>query len=272
MNFGFSTYFFTRDHISNVLDRIAASGIKTIEISHELPHSLSMDRDFFEKLEGLRTKGFQFSMHAPFFEINLGSFMDDVRKISSDRIRLALDVACELQCDPVVVHPGYTFLMGKAKDVENQARRNFLEDLEDLCDYARDRGLRIALENVHMPVFFFHDLPEFNLIRSLIPDLGIALDVGHAFITKCARGEKDPEGAMIEDIQRVGIEHISHVHLHNNMGAKDDHLFLEGRMDMRRVLGALKHEGYEGKVIIESYDMEERGIDPVLAKLRDITP
>lgn len=272
MNFGFSTYFFTRKHISGVVDEIIASGLKTIEISHELPHAPNLDRDFRAKIVELAAEGFQFSMHAPFFELNLGSFIDEVRKVSLDRIKHAFDMARDLQCDPVVVHPGYNFLAGRVKGIEDRAKEHFVETLQELSQYARDRGLRIALENVFMPVFFFYELSGFKVLSNTMPDLGITLDIGHAYVTKCMKGVDDPEGAIVEDIQRVGIEHIFHVHLHNNMGKKDDHSFLEGRIDMKRILKALVAEGYSGKVIIESYDMEERGMDAVLSKLHEIAP
>jgi sugar phosphate isomerase/epimerase len=181
MNFGFSTYFFTKKHISGVVDEIIASGVKTIEISHEIPHALNLNRDFCAKMVELRARGFQFSMHAPFFEINLGSFIDEVRRISVDRIKHSFDMAWELQCDPVVVHPGYNFLSGKVRDIEDRAREHFVEDLQELSRYARDRGLRIALENVFMPVFFFYELPGFKVLSDAIPDLGITLDIGHAY-------------------------------------------------------------------------------------------
>jgi sugar phosphate isomerase/epimerase len=272
MNFGFSTYFFTRKHISGVVDEIIASGLKTIEISHEIPHAPNLDLDFYTKMAELRAKGFQFSVHAPFFEINLGSFIDEVRRISVDRIKRSLDMARDLQCDPVVVHPGYNFLTGRVKDIEERARGHFVESLQELSRYARDRGLRIALENVFMPVFFFYELAGFKVLSDIMPDLGITLDIGHAYVTKCTKGVDDPEGAIVEDIKKVGIEHIFHVHLHNNMGKKDDHTFFEGRIDMKRILKTLAAEGYSGKVIIESYDMEERGMDAVLSKLHEITP
>lgn len=272
MNFGFSTYFFVRKKISDVIDDIVASGIRTIEVSFEIPHALDMDGNFLSKINPLKLAGIEFSMHAPFYEINLGSFFADHRHYAIKRLKSALDMACSIGCNPVVVHPGYTMLAGKARDIEDLTRANFIEDLREISGYARERGLKIALENVHVPFFFFYELNQFKKLHKSVPDIGITLDIGHAFIAKRTQGEKDPEGSIIQDIREVGIEHLFHVHLHNNRGVKDDHLFPEGHIDLKRILQALNEMGYNGKVIIESYEIEERGIDAVLQKLEEISP
>lgn len=272
MQFGFSTYFFVKQPLHGVLDAIVTSGLTTVEISCEIPHGLNMDREFRRRVANLKGRGYTFSVHAPFFELNLGSFFDGIRSLSKERIRYALDLAGELGCDPVVVHPGYSFLINKVKFVEEQTRNRFIEDLGELSEYGATMGVRIALENVFMPFFFFYDLPDFLELKKALPLVGITLDTGHAYVGKCMRHDPDPEGAIIEDIKRIGIEHFFHVHLHNNLGARDDHLFLEGAMDMGRILRALSDLGYKGKVIIESYDMEEQGIPAVLRKLESLTP
>ena len=214
----------------------------------------------------------EFSLHAPFFEINLGSFFEDIRQISKVKIKHAIDVALAIGCDPVVVHPGYTFLTDKVKDIERMTKERFIEDLVEICAYARERGLRIALENVHMPVFFFYEFGQFRELHNIIPDLGITFDLGHAYVTQCSKGAKDPDGAIVKELQGMDIGHIFHVHLHNNRGVRDDHTFFSGKIDMRRILKTLYEKQYTGKVIVESYDVEEHGIKAVLKKLETIIP
>jgi sugar phosphate isomerase/epimerase len=272
MNFGFSTYFFVKDHILGVLDRIASAGVRTIEISDELPHALNIDGRVVDKIEKLRRSGVEFSLHAPFFEINLGSFFEDIREISKGRIMEAVDLAARLGCDPVVVHPGYNFLRRKVREVEERAKENFLSDLKEITEYAGKKHLRVALENLYMPFFFFYDLDNFQELRKRIPTLGIALDLGHAYMTKRAKGEKDPEGAIIADLQQMGQGWLYHVHLHNNNGTRDDHTILKGNMDVKRILTALHAVGYSGKVIVESSDPEDHGVEAVLEALRQMSP
>jgi sugar phosphate isomerase/epimerase len=271
-NFGISTYFYVKTDIDQVVDDVVSSGFKTIEISYEIPLVRDMGSKFKSRVKALRGMGMEFSMHAPFLELNLGSFFQDNRVRTMGKLKSALDMAHEIGCDPIVVHPGYTPLAGRKKDVEDLTRGYFVEDLSELTGYARDRGLRIALENVYMPIFFFRELGEFRELQQKVPLIGITLDLGHAYMTKLSRGEVDPEGAIIRDIEATGVEQIFHVHVHNNWGVRDDHLLLNGDMDLKRILHALYALRYDGKVIIESYDVEEMGMPAVLEKLKEICP
>ncbi len=267
MKFGFSTYFFVKSNPLDVIKEGVARGIRVFELSQEIPHVLKMDEDFLLNIETLRKEGIDFSMHAPFFEINLGSFFEEIRVISKAKIKRALDVAGRTGASPVVVHPGYTFYIDKVKEIEKQTRENFIEDLREIALYAEEKGVKIALENVHMPYFFFYELNEFGKLYEAVPRIGMALDVGHAFIVKCAKGVVSPEDAILSDLEHIGIEHLFHVHLHNNLGTKDDHTFLQGYIDLKKIVRGLERLGYEGKIIIESYDMEEHGMAQVVEKI-----
>lgn len=271
MQFGFSTYFNMQKPIGQIVDELVEKGVRTIELSYELPHVLTMDEPFIVQANGLRESGVVFSMHGPFFEINLGSYIEEIRTISKERHKQAIVLAAKIGCDPLVVHPGYSFLTKRVKKLEDRLRINFIEDLREITAYAHQHGVRIALENVHMPYFFFCDLKEFPELRELAPGIGMALDLGHAYITKRTNGSKDPEGEILEDVRTIGIEKIFHVHLHNNSGERDDHQFLEGDMDMKRLVDGLKRLGYGGKVIVESFEMEQYGLEPLLERLRAIS-
>jgi sugar phosphate isomerase/epimerase len=209
-------------------------------------------------------------MHAPFFEINLGSYFEDIRLISKEKIKKAIDLAGAIGVNPVVIHPGYTFLVDKVRDVEERTRENFMNDLHEIYLYAKGKGVSIALENVYMPYFFFYDLYQFTKLHEAVPGIGMCLDVGHAFITKCTQGIKNPEDAILTDLGRIGIEHLFHVHLHNNLGVKDDHTFLQGNINLKRIVRGLDGLGYKGKIIIESYDMEEYGAAPVIERIEEL--
>lgn len=268
MKFGFSTFFFIQKSINEVIDDIISSGVRTIELSLETPHVQKMDKDFVEQMAALAGDGLDFSIHAPFFEVNLGSHQPEIRQFSRNRVKMAIDMAYAIGANPVVLHPGYTFWMGKIKDVAEKSWKFFIKDMRAILSYARKKGVSLALESIPMHLFFFYDLPEFKELKDVFPDLGMTLDTGHAFLTKIAKKEKKPEEAIISDLKYLGINNITHVHLHNNKGKRDDHLFPDGDMDIKRMLNFLREEGYSGKVIIESYEMEKNGIPSVLEKLR----
>jgi len=272
MKFGFSTYFFTKKSVRETMEEALSRGIRVFELSQEIPQVLEMDEAFICELQALRKDGVEFSAHAPFFEINLGSFFEDVRSISKRKVMDGIEAAARIGAGPVVVHPGYTFLIGKVRRIEEKTRDNFIEDLREVSDLAARYGLKVALENVHMPYFFFYSLDDFIAIREAVPGIGIGLDVGHAYVTLRAKGSPDPEGEMLAGLERIGVEHLFHVHLHNNAGLKDDHMFLQGHMDLRRIVQGLDRLGYKEKVIVESYDMEQFGMDAVMEKLKDLMP
>ena len=268
MNFGFSTFFFLQKPVNEVVDEIIAHGVRTIELSLEIPRAPAIDDDLVKRMAELSSEGVDFSIHAPFFEVNFGSCQKEIRQFSRKKAKSAIDIAYELGANPVVMHPGYTFWMDKIKGVAEESWNFFIKDMRWLLSYAGKRGIVVALESIPMPFFFFYDLLEFKRLREALPGLGMTLDVGHAYVTKAAKKTNDPQGAIIEDLRELGVGSVTHVHLHNNKGKRDEHLFPDGNIDIAGILRFLKEEGYTGKVIIESYEMERNGIPSVLEKLK----
>jgi sugar phosphate isomerase/epimerase len=272
MNFGFSTFFFIQRPIQDAIDHIVSHGVKTIELSLETPYTWSMDDGFVKKLVAFREEGVDFSIHAPFFEMNLGSFQKEIRRFSKERARAALDLAYRIGANPVVMHPGYNFWIGKTEDGVMRSWEYFVKDMKGLITYGRKRNITIALESIPMHFFLFHDLPEFKTLEEAMPGLGMTLDIGHAYVTKIAKKVEYPEEAIIDDLKRLGPGKVTHVHLHNNRGKRDDHLITEGKIDLKRILAHLDREGYTGKVIVESHEMERNGIPSVLRFLDTLSP
>ncbi|NLT21455.1 MAG: sugar phosphate isomerase/epimerase [Syntrophorhabdus sp.] len=271
MHFGVSTYFLTNDGLDGVIDSILAAGIGVVELSYEPPHLFSLDGALTDRVRRLAGDGVGFSMHGPFLEMNLGSYVDEIRRVSRERMLAALRLSARLGADPVVVHPGYSFFR-KLKDYDRELKVRFIEDLCTVQEEARSLGVRVALENIFMSYFYFQELDEFAAINEAVPGIGVTLDIGHAYISKCMAKHPDPEGAIIDDVHRMGLKNLFHVHLHNNSGSRDDHDFVEGSIDMARVLKGLSDLGYDGKVVIETLDIERLGFPAVLQKLQQIAP
>lgn len=271
MEFGFSTFFFVKKSLVEAIEGVIDLGMSVVEITHDLPHIDDMRGDFFDRLQLYQAKGISFSLHGPLFEVNIGSVFKELRHLSIERYQKAIDMASKTGIGPVVVHPGYSLLMEKSDHVVSKARNNFIEDMKRLTDYADNRNVILALENIHMPYFFFYDLDEFTDIHREVGNIGITLDIGHAYITKLQKNIDDPEGSIIDDIRRTGVDHIRHVHLHNNAGQKDDHFLISGSIDLNRILGCLREMRYPGKIIIESYDMAQYGIEEIKRKIDTLT-
>jgi sugar phosphate isomerase/epimerase len=271
MQFGLSTFFFPNEPVLAVIEKIVHQGIGVIECTYDLPQVDEMDGPFLAAVKKLQHSGVSFSLHGPLFEVNIGSLFPELRTFSKDRYRKAIDFAGEWGFDPVVVHPGYSLLTDRAKAISEKARIGFLHDLLDLQEYAQARSVRLALENIYMPYFFFYDLSEFGNLTQAIPGLGMTLDVGHAYLTKIQKGEKDPEGSILQNLAAIGSSSLFHVHLHNNLGMKDDHLLDQGRIDLPRIVRGLKDLGYKGKVILETYATGEHDLGQFTDSLKGIS-
>ncbi|HPU29946.1 MAG TPA: sugar phosphate isomerase/epimerase [Syntrophorhabdaceae bacterium] len=270
IKFGLSTYFLTTKHIREIVKDILENGFKIIEVSYEIPHSLEMDKKFFLYLKEIKKDGIEFSMHAPFLEINLGSYFEDMRRFSKKRVLKALNMAEIAHCTPFIIHPCYSFVRGKAEHIEKKTKENFVEDLKEIVAIAKDKGINVGLENVQMPFFFFYNVDDFLMLQKEVPELKIALDLGHAYISKFLKGNKDPEESIIKDIKKVGLNNIIHIHLHNNSGTRDDHTIIEGNMDLKKILKFLFENGYKEKIIIESQDFEKYGMDTIVKKIKEL--
>jgi sugar phosphate isomerase/epimerase len=110
--------------------------------------------------------------------------------------------------------------------------------LDTLMPFARDHGVRIALENMSVNNFHIIEL----LLSEYGPDfLGLCYDAGHGNV----------EGHGLDYLERVKGRLIS-VHLHDNDGTGDQHnLLFAGTVDWNRLAGILATSSYEKCVSME---------------------
>ena len=270
MNFGFSTFFYPHYSLDKAIEKIIDAGVRTIEITYDLPHIAETDNQIVKKIEEWKKEGIEFSLHGPIFEVNIGSLFPEIRKQSMQRYKKAILFASKNNIDPIVVHPGYTMLNGKSESLAQKTKEFFFDDLRELCRMASNFEITLALENVFLPFFFFYDIPEFNEIVKNVPEIGMTFDLGHAFITKMQKNIQDPEGTIINDLAQIDVTKLTHAHIHNNFGNRDDHFFDKGIIDLERIIQGLHDLGYAKKIIIESHDIERYSIENVRAKFKDI--
>lgn len=272
MRFGLSTFFFPRRPLIQLIDEMVCHGLTAVELIYDIPHFDQFDDDLITHLGELEKDGIYFSLHCPFLEVNLAAYFEEVRSFSLRLTEKAIDFAGRAGCNPVTIHPGYTFLMNKVESIENGARLSMIEALTHLASFAKSRGITLGLENLQMPFFLLHDLKDFVTFKRAVPELGLVFDLGHAYIMKRRGQAADPEGAILKDLEAIGIDNIIHVHISNNNGNSDDHGFTKGDIDLKRVIQWLHDYGYRGRVIVESTEMERFGIAAVLEKVKEIEP
>lgn len=264
MLFGISTYFLSKERVLPLIEEAFLKGIRHFEVGFEVPYLDFLNENFFEKIENLRSLGVSFSIHAPWIECNLGSLFREVRDFTKRRIISSIDLAERWNLNPVILHPGLSFV--KEKNSHKEAKDNFMEELRSIVSYAEKKGVRILLENVPFVFSFFSSLEEFEDFRGRL-DIRICYDMGHSLLMK--RGEPEEVQSMI--LSEV-IEHrsdIEEIHFHNNHGKKDEHLLYSGILDLKKILLGLKEKGFEGIVMVESSDIERFGLDFFFSWIRD---
>jgi sugar phosphate isomerase/epimerase len=191
------------------------------------------------------TTSLELTLHLPFSDMNLAGLNDSIRAEVLRQMKNYLTLASNY-VNLAVVHPGYLSPYGA--QVPHQAYMTNLSSIRELCDFAADFGILIAVEN----------MPDFPKIFGKYPDemqemldavgshnVGFTFDVGHANTVEL----------IDEFLDQLG-DRISHVHIHDNMGKKDEHLPLgEGNIDWKHVMERLSN--YKGIFVTEMASVEE---------------
>ncbi|MFH1549272.1 MAG: sugar phosphate isomerase/epimerase family protein [Planctomycetota bacterium] len=126
---------------------------------------------------------------------------------------------------------------------EKTARKYLVDAIQQLCSYADEHGVVLALEPE--PGMFVETLADYDSIKeeSGRDDLRLTLDIGHIY---CC--EKEPAERIIDMYK----DEMVNVHLEDIKGGVHQHLPPgEGDVDFPAVLKALKAINYRGLVNLE---------------------
>ncbi|MCX7856985.1 MAG: sugar phosphate isomerase/epimerase [Deltaproteobacteria bacterium] len=264
MNIGISAYFIKRDNLFSVFKEAIKRGILFFEIPFEIPYLETLDDDFLWEVERLREMGASFSLHGPWIECNLGSLFEEIRIFSRERVLRSIDLARTWKLNPVIIHPAFSFF--KEEKMNNKSLVYFFNELERIVIYAKKSKIDLCLENVPFSFSFFHQMESFPQIKEKF-FLRVCYDLGHALIAKNRTEKGSIEESIIRDIS-VFRDEIVHIHFHNNNGNADDHILYSGILDLKRILRELQKIGFNGRIIIESEDVEKFGIDYLISWLK----
>ncbi len=134
----------------------------------------------------------------------------------------------------------------------HRALENSLTAIEHLKAFAHPLGVRILLENLQNEITTPEHLLEIVRVGHF-DNVGICLDIGHAHLTAPEKNE--------------GIDHafellkprIAELHLHDNHGTKDDHLWpASGNIDWTNVARHIATLPAQIPAVVEiAYDLEE---------------
>ncbi len=227
-------------NVSKVLDEYQKGDIENVELGSV--HS-SFDIRILKKYD------FNFLVHNYFpppknpFNFNLSSQNSVIRLKSIQLAKNAIDLCRKINSPIYTFHAGFTTdpkKLGKPFAKENISSRSkalttFIESVEELIDFSKNLGIKIAFEpNV---------VQEFNLVKNrnellLLADydeielfykffkkneIGLLLDLGHTAVTShWLNFNKDDFVTKCKDLTLA-------VHVSNNNGKKDQHRGLTKR-------------------------------------------
>ncbi len=127
--------------------------------------------------------------HLPSF-VSTADLTPSLREASLNEVLNSLDVAAELGCIKVVLHPSY--IGGLSVFVMDKAREYALESLDTIMERSDKLGLLLCLENLFPRTHSLAEPEDFTEILEKFPNLKLTLDIGHAHI-----GIKRAEGLSI---------------------------------------------------------------------------
>lgn len=143
---------------------------------------------------------------------------------------LCLDNCEKLHIPLMVVHV-------QTQGVENPDFALGMKRFERIVDYAAQRNIRIAFENIDAPELLERTLRHF----AGRTNVGFCYDNGHE---AC-------HTPGVRYMPKVG-DKLIYTHLHDNFGADDDHLIPgDGSLDMELLVKEIRDSGYQGGLTLE---------------------
>jgi len=192
----------------------------------------------------VNSMGLEITVHGPFSDLNPASVNDAIWNETVRQIKQCVELSADFS-RRVVVHPGSLSPLGS--QMTDQAWARNLDALKELCRYAEDYGVTLCLENMPNMEKLLGRTPSeiFGMVESVDNQkMGMTFDVGHA------NTMKNIPDFLVEKAR------FSHVHIHDNHGARDEHLELgKGNVEWNKVLSELKD--FDGMVVIEARSIEE---------------
>ena len=237
----------TTDYVKDVgcpepyLKRIAEAGFSHIHWCHhwntdfiyldcEIEQIAKWLQDYDLKLNDLHASaGIEKSWWSP---------LEYGRLAGVELVKNRISMAARLSSDVIIMHVTSEREGGEKKNV---SWTQLLKSLDAIQPYARDHGVRIAIENL-----FPDNFDNFQTIEKILskysPDyLGLCYDSGHANIGN--------EG--LDHLERLKNRLIS-IHLHDNEGTEDQHkLLFSGTVDWARLARIIAESSYTKCVSME---------------------
>jgi sugar phosphate isomerase/epimerase len=202
-----------------------------------VPERLGAAADF------LAGAGLAVTIHAPFMDLNPGSFEPLLREATRRRFGQVMAAAARLRPRVIVFHPGYD--RWRYGDTTARWLDSSLEIWRETVREAESAGTVIGLENI------FEEEPA--VLRALIDEID-SPRVGHCFDT----GHWNLFGKVsLEDWFAELGSRVVEAHIHDNRGLRDDHAPLgTGTIDFPLFFSLMERYAPEAVWTIEAHSRE----------------
>lgn len=229
--------------VGQYLDIVIDLGLSP-EIAIKGPELDSIEQGILQQTsQSLAAAGLRPTVHAPFFDLNLGALDPLVRQVTFTRLSQALTVAGHLNAHLMVIHPGVD--KWRYPNLEQTWLALAREFLHPLIEQAKRCDCRLAIENI------YEETPDtlVQLTEEIDSDwFGHCFDAGHWQLFG-----KQP---MTQWLAAIGPR-LFHLHLHDNHGTADEHLPVgEGRIDFSPLRRALDRMSTLPSITLEAHSRE----------------
>ena len=216
----------------------------------------TIERQNITELRGLvESSSFSSTLHAPFYDLNIGARDRSIRIASLERLIWAVETAAMLNSKVVVVHPGYGVGPGEIEISPWLTRAGGL--LKKLLEHAAERNIKIAFENI------FDSRPDYlvKLLEHLdAPHAGICFDVGHfnLFSPLSMQAWLDALGNRILEF-----------HLHDNDRSADQHSAIgDGNIDYQPLIAWYNARPAEDRPVLTLEQKDRAHVVKSVARLQ----
>ena len=225
---------------NRMVKRLGTMNTRYIEILDDGTHDLNTAR-IAQLKQAAKTYNLEYSLHAPFADINIASPIKPLLNASLKRLKQSLQNARDIDAKIWVFHPGQRTGIGQFyPDADFQ---QMCQSIQELYAVAEQYGINMALENLPAKYWFLMNKPEefMRLYKETKLPIGITMDLGHANL----EGQIQPFFHLLAD-------KIIHIHASDNDGSDDQHLGIGyGKIDYGWLAETLKQNGYDREVVIE---------------------
>jgi sugar phosphate isomerase/epimerase len=215
MKLGLSTWSLLHQDVYSAVRMIGDAGFEYIELWGEVPHAFLGWVDRRRLQDSLSSYSMLLTTHAPFTELNPSSPFQPVRAAVERTLDDFISFSADLGAKMVTVHPGSVH----SEELVPQAVHSSIATLRRMIRTAGGR-LSVNVENMtgshgayHFPLASTTESLE--LILAEVEGLRLTLDTGHAHVN----------GQSPLDLAVRFQSKLSEVHLSDNSGGVDRHLF-----------------------------------------------